>query len=130
MGTLTTVSDLETSITDSAGEVGERSTRAAIEAAVIWTASYTTSMGIGRTLSDAAGAEAPASTRRDLSAPLAREASVEPVGGTGDSRSVFAALEDTQSPCIEGRTSVSDCGYGAPCGSLDEAMANMSDTQK
>ena len=129
MGVLSTGSCLEASISESAGEVGDKSTRAAIEAAVVSTASCTTSMGVDRTLPDAAGAEASASMRRDFAAPLAREAPVEPAGGTGDPRSVFVALEATPSPCIEGRTSVSDCGYGVPCESLDEAMANVTDTQ-
>ena len=74
-------------------------------------------------LPDAAGAEASTSMRRNLSAPLAREASVGVTRGAGDSKSVFAALEDTPKSSGGGRTSVSDCGYGAPAESLGEAMA-------
>ena len=80
-------------------------------------------------LPDAAGAEASTPMRRNLSAPLAREASVGLAGGTGDSKSVFAALEDTPKSGSEGRTSVSDCGYGAPGEPLDEAIAERTVTR-
>ena len=105
-----------------ADDVGESSTRAAVEAVVVWIASRTAFMGAGSAIPNAAGAEASTSMRRNLSAPLAREASVALTCCFGDSKSVVAALEDTPRAVGEGWALVSDCGYGVPTTLLDEAM--------